>query len=109
MIGLGELSDSGQSGTATLAAVDDERTRIVIELDGAPEEPEPAHIHEKPCDIIDPTPTDALKPVVNGRSKTVVGVSLKHLRSSAHSINVHRSGDLLDEYVACGTLGEESR
>jgi hypothetical protein len=104
---LEEQSDSGQSGTATLTAVDDERTRVVIELDGAPAGPQPAHIHENACDRIDPTPTDALKDVRSGRSETVVGVSFNHLRDSPHAINVHRSADALDKYVACGTIGEQ--
>jgi hypothetical protein len=105
-VDLVEQSDSGQSGEATLKAVDDERTRIVIKLSGDPKDPEPAHIHERACDDIDPTPTDTLQPVVDGRSETIISVSLKHLRTSPHSINIQKSMDALDEYVACGTIGE---
>jgi hypothetical protein len=105
-IDLVEQSDSGQSGEATMRAVDDERTRVVIKLSGAPTGPEPAHIHERACDDIDPTPTDGLQPVVGGRSETIISVSLNHLRSSPHAINVHKSTDALDDYVACGTIGE---
>lgn len=83
-----------------------ERTRVTIELSDAPEAPQPAHVHERSCDDIDPQPTDALQPVVNGRSETVISVSLQHLRASPHAVNVHKSTDALDEYVACGTIGE---
>jgi hypothetical protein len=81
-----------------LQAVDGERTRVTIELSDAPEAPQPAHIHERSCDDIDPRPTDTLQPVVNGRSATVIAVSLDHLRASPHAVNVESS--------ACGTIGE---
>lgn len=84
-------------------AVDGERTRVTIELSGAPETPQPAHIHERSCDDIDPQPTDTLQLVVNGRSETVIGVSLEHLRASPHAVTVQKSADT---YVACGTIGE---
>jgi hypothetical protein len=102
-VDLVEQSGSGQSGEATLRAVDDERTRVLIELSGAPDTPQPAHIHERSCDDIDPQPTDTLQPVVKGHSETVIPVSLEHLRSSPHAVNVQRSADT---YVACGTIGE---
>jgi len=104
---LEEQTGSGESGTATLTAVDDERTRVVIELDGGPLTPQPAHIHENSCEEIDPMPTDALTDVRSGRSETVVAVPLHHLKGSPHAINVHRSAAALDEYVACGTVGGE--
>lgn len=102
-VDLVEQSGSGQSGEATLKAEDDERTRVTIELSDAPETPQPAHIHERSCDDIDPRPSDTLQPVVNGRSETVIAVSLEHLRASPHAVNVQRSADT---YVACGTIGE---
>jgi Cu/Zn superoxide dismutase len=89
-----------------LQAEDDQRTRVTIELSDAPDTPRPAHVHERSCDDIDPQPTDTLQPVVNGRSETVISVSLEHLRASPHAVNVHKSPDALDDYVACGTIGE---
>jgi Cu/Zn superoxide dismutase len=89
-----------------LKAEDDERTRVTIDLSNAPDAAQPAHIHERPCEDIDPQPTDTLQPVANGHSETVINVSLNHLRSSPHAVNVHKSTDALDEYVACGTIGE---
>jgi hypothetical protein len=89
-----------------LKAEDDERTKVTIELADAPGAPQPAHIHERSCEDIDPQPTDTLQPVVNGRSETVIAVSVEHLRSSPHAVNIHKSTDALDDYVACGTIGE---
>jgi hypothetical protein len=102
-VDLVEQSGSGQSGEATLQAVDRERTRITIELSGAPDTPQPGHVHERSCDDIDPQPTDTLQPVVSGRSETVIAVSLEHLRASPHAVAVQKSADT---YVACGTIGE---
>ena len=87
----------------TFKAEDGERTRVTIELSGFPETPQPAHIHERSCGDIDPQPTDTLQPVVNGRSETVIAVSLEHLRGSPHAVAVQKSADA---YVACGTIGE---
>ena len=106
-VSLQEQGGSGESGEVTLTAVDGERTRVVIELGGAPAGPQPAHIHERACDDLDPAPANNLENVLEGRSETVVDVSLEHLRSSPHAINVHRSPEALDEYVACATVGGE--
>ncbi len=88
---------------ATFKAEDGERTRVTIELSGAPDTPQPAYVHERSCDDIDPQPTDTLQPVANGRSETVIAVSLEHLRASPHAVAVQKSADT---YVACGTIGE---
>jgi hypothetical protein len=104
-VSLTEQNGSGESGEVVLTWVASERTRVVIELEGAPPGPQPAHIHERACDDIDPAPANILEDVVAGRSESVVDVSLDHLRSSPHAINVHRSPEALDEYVACGTVG----
>ena len=87
----------------TFKAEDGERTRVTIELSGAPDAPQPAYVHERSCDDIDPQPTDTLQPVANGRSETVIAVSLEHLRASPHAVAVQKSADT---YVACGTIGE---
>jgi hypothetical protein len=58
-----------------------------------------AHIHEGRCGA-DPAPANSLERVVGGHSETIVPVSLEHLRSSPHAIDVHGSTG-----VACGTVG----
>jgi hypothetical protein len=42
---LAEQNGSGQSGTATLTPMGDERTKIVMELSSPPAVPQPAHVH----------------------------------------------------------------
>jgi hypothetical protein len=99
-----EENGSGQSGTATFHRLEGENTRIVIELDGS-DGTFPAYVHENACNRPDPTLTDPLRPVVDGRSETVIEVSFQHLRTSPHSVIVHKSRDALDDYVACGSIG----
>jgi hypothetical protein len=100
-----EESDSGQSGKATFYRLQGENTRIVIEVDGGGDGPFPAYVHENACNRPDPTLTDRLKPVIDGRSETVIPVSFQHLRTSPHSLIVHKSPDALDDYVSCGSIG----
>jgi hypothetical protein len=100
-----EENDSGRSGSATFHRLQGENTRVVIELDGSSDGSLPAYIHENACNRPDPTLTDPLRPVVDGRSETVIEVSFQHLRTSPHSVIVHKSKDALDEYVACGSIG----
>lgn len=101
---LDELNGSGQSGTATLSAVGEGKTRVVVQLNGAPESAQPAHIHKGSCDELDPTPAFPLDSTKNGRSDTVVEASLDDLQASAYAINIHESEADPKTYVACGDL-----
>lgn len=99
---------SGETGSATLTP-DGERTRIVVKLDGAPAGiAQPAHIHEGTCAKLDPKPKVPLENIVQGSSTTVVGVSLAKIMDGTHAINVHKSGEDLKTYVACGDLKAKS-
>jgi hypothetical protein len=102
---LEERNDSGISGEATLTP-EGQGTRVVIELNTGQGSAHPAHIHEQACENIDPTPSDPLNDVVDGRSDTIVDVTLDHLRSSPHAINVHHSLAGFEQYLACGSVGD---
>jgi hypothetical protein len=99
-----EEGGSGQSGTATFFRLG-ENTRIVIEVEGGSDGPFPAYVHENACNGPDPTPTDLLEPVVNCRSETVIADSFQHLRTSPHSVIVHKSRAAPDDYLSCGSIG----
>ena len=101
---LDEQNGSGQSGTATLSAVGEGKTRVVIQLSNAPEELQPAHIHKGTCDELDPTPAFPLESVEKGRSNTVADASLDDLQAESYAINVHKSEQDPQTYVACGDL-----
>ncbi len=103
-LGMQQQNASGEVGTVTLFARG-AKTLVVLAISGAPNGPQPAHIHRgSSCDSIDPKPAFALANVVNGRSKTLVPVSIDRLLSGNYSVNVHQSTTNIARYVSCGNL-----
>lgn len=96
---------SGESGTAKLTPMGDDKTRVEISLKGA-QGTQPAHIHEGTCAKLDPKPKYGLENVVDGKSTTEVPASLKDLQSGRYAINVHKSADDIKTYVSCGNIGK---
>ena len=107
-VNLGEQNASGESGTARLTAEGD-KTKVVLDLRNPSammaSETQPAHIHKGSCAKLDPTPAYALADVMDGRSTSTVDVKLDVLRHSAFAINVHKSAQEIQTYVACGDIG----
>ena len=107
-VNLGEQNNSGESGTARLTAQGD-KTKIVLDLRNPSammaSETQPAHIHKGSCAKLDPTPAYALADVMDGKSVSTVDVKLDVLRQGAFAINVHKSAEDIQTYVACGDIG----
>ena len=103
-VDLQEQNGSGQSGTATFTVNDDGALHVSIMLSPTSSEPQPAHIHKGTCDNLDPNPAFPLENVVDGKSETDVDVSLDDLALSSYAVNVHKSQDEADVYVACGDI-----
>ena len=100
---IGEENSSGVSGTAALTPMSG-GTQVVVELQNAPG-PHPIHIHLNQCGpTLDPTPLVNLTPVQNGRSETMVQVTIDQIMARAHAINVHKSPQEASVYVACGNI-----
>jgi plastocyanin len=100
---LGELNDSGMSGTATLRA-DGERTVVTLALEGATGD-HPAHIHNGACNDLDPNPAFPLDDVdADGQSETTIEISLDDLQSEPFAVNIHKSVEEIGVYVACGNI-----
>jgi len=98
-------NDSGETGSAKLTAEGADKTRVEISLKGAPKgTAQPAHIHEGSCAKLDPKPKHGLENVVDGKSTTVVPVSLDSVKGMA--INVHKSTSDIKTYVSCGDIGK---
>ncbi len=107
-IDLEEQNGSGVSGTVRLEA-DGDQTRVTIEADdmgGDATTPRPAHIHAGTCDDLDAVPEYPLEDIVDGKSETLVDVQLSELLDGEYAVNVHRSSDAIDEYIACGEIKE---
>jgi hypothetical protein len=97
-------NDSGQDGEATLSEVDSETTRVVLEVENPSVEPQPAHIHRGSCENLDPEPAYGLENVVDGKSTTEVNVAIEDLVDKGFAVNVHKSADEAQVYVACGDI-----
>jgi hypothetical protein len=102
-VDLAEQNGSGESGTATLTP-EGEQTHVVLELSNPASDSQPAHIHNGTCANLDPAPAFGLPNVENGTSEATVDVSLDALESGQYAINVHKSNDEVDVYVACGDI-----
>jgi hypothetical protein len=102
---LTEQNGSGQSGTAKLTPVGDERTKIVMELSNPPAVPQPAHVHPGPCDDLG-DPVAALANVVRGRSETTVPLSFAELRRGDLVVHAHKSEREYSISVACAPIPE---
>lgn len=106
-LALSEQNDSGISGAATLTVLEEGGTQVTLDLSGAPEDfAQPAHIHSGSCADIGGI-SYPLESPVNGQSVTMIDVSLDTLMSELPlALNVHKSPEELEIYVACGDLGQ---
>jgi len=108
-IDLGAQNNSGETGTATLTPAG-HKTKVVIELSNTPAgAAQPAHIHKGSCADLDKAPKWKLEPVKDGKSTTMVPVSLKTLLKDKTAINVHKSPDEIQVYVACGDIAHSKK
>lgn len=97
-------NDSGQKGTMTMTP-EGNSTRVVINIEGAPNgASQPAHIHEGSCAKLDPKPKYGLQNVEYGKSTTLVPAPIAQLTTGALAVNVHKSAQQADQYVACGDI-----
>lgn len=97
------LHDSGQSGAATLTAVDGTKTKVLVELSNSPAGPQPAHIHSGTCSNLGSVEYP-LASLQNGRSEGTVDVSLADLLAGQFAVNVHKSAAQASVYVSCGEI-----
>ena len=66
--------------------------------------PQPAHIHRGSCENLDPQPAYPLETWSDGKSTTEVNVAIEDLVGQGFAINVHKSADEAQVYVACGDI-----
>jgi hypothetical protein len=108
-IDLGAQNNSGETGTATLTP-EGRKTKVAIELSNTPAGvAQPAHIHKGTCADLDKAPKWKLEPVKDGKSTTMVPVSLKTLLKDKTAINVHKSPTEIQAYVACGDIAHSKK
>ena len=101
---LAAQNGSGETGYAMLYP-HGAKTKVIVHLKGTPKGvAHPDHIHKGTCANLDPKPAFMLKPVVGGKSITMVDVSVADLLKEPMAINVHESATDLKKYVACGDI-----
>lgn len=102
-VDLKELNNSTQSGEATIRE-ENGRVVVTLNLDNSPDTAQPAHIHTGAC----PEPGVVLYPltnVVSGKSETTLDITMDNLREQKPlAINVHKSPNEIENYVACGDV-----
>ena len=108
-IDLKPQSGSTQSGIAILTA-NGNQTEVAMFLSTGPAGAtveQPVHIHTGTCatlgDIV-----YGLSNLVNGKSVTIVNVSLATLKSGTFAINAHKSGTEISTYTSCGQISDAS-
>jgi plastocyanin len=103
IIPLDALDGSGQSGVAILLDKGS-TTEVVIDIgSGAADVPQPIHIHAGTCDALGDV-AHALTNVVEGRSMTVIDDSISNVMRDGFAVNLHKSGDEIAVYTACGEI-----
>ncbi len=103
-IDLAALNDSGQKGTIQITS---QQNQTLVEINITEKQanlPQPAHIHKGDCknpgEIVYP-----LNEVINGKSTTVLNVSLDKLNEQKPLVvNVHKSNTELENYTACSEV-----
>ncbi|MFA5954764.1 MAG: DUF4382 domain-containing protein [Patescibacteria group bacterium] len=100
-------NNSGLSGTAKVEE-DGDKVKVKIELRGGVSDllasSKPAHIHLGSCPTVGGVKY-ALNPVVDGESETTVNTTLAELKAGLPlAINVHKSAEEIETYVACADL-----
>ena len=120
-VACGNVPSGGDAGTFTLEAIDasgqhgsvsfidwGDSTAVVISVGvGAAGVGQPVHIHAGACDALGDV-AHALTNVVDGRSLTVIDDSISNVMRDGFAVNLHKSGDEIAIYTACGAIGESA-
>lgn len=103
-IDIGQLNDSGVTGTATLYEIDTNETLVEISVKNVSGN-HPSHIHAGTCDKIAPEPSYDLQNIdKNGQSTTLLKVALKDLLAKPYVIDAHLSPNELGTLIMCGEI-----
>ncbi|MEE9198814.1 MAG: CHRD domain-containing protein [Dehalococcoidia bacterium] len=108
VIDLGELNDSGQTGTATLTAMGGQTK---VEINATAGVSGIQHIHSGSCDNLGGVAHDLGTIGAEGTSVTVVDASLESLMAGEFAVNLHDK-DNPGIYTSCGdisALGETAQ
>jgi plastocyanin len=100
---MGELNDSGQSGSVTLTPKGTKTTVAVSITPGAVGNAQPSHVHAGSCDTLGGVEYP-LTSLDAGMSSTTIDISISSLLSGRFAVNAHKSGSEASVFVACGDI-----
>jgi hypothetical protein len=101
---LNAMNNSGETGVATLLP-EGKQTKVILDIFSEPTGVvQPAHIHLGTCNKLNKAPKWPLESVKDGRSVTVVPVSIDTILRDKTAINVHKSAAEIGVYVSCGNI-----
>ncbi len=96
------MNNSGVTGEVKLTT-ENNATKVGFDLQNAAG-PHPAHIHEGTCVKLTAAPKFPLTDVTDGKSETTVPTTVVALETTPHAINVHKSAQDMETYVACADI-----
>lgn len=105
-LSMAAQNNSGESGTATLTAIENGKTRVELKLNGAPQDiVQPSHIHTGSCANLGAIVYPLTSPI-NGVAETILDVDLTTdiLNKLPLALNVHKSVSEAGIYVSCGDI-----
>lgn len=103
VLAMQERNGSGQSGLVRLTPLG-AQTQVTIDISpGEAGVAQPVHIHRGRCAALGGV-TYPLTAIAEGKSTTVVNVSLPSLRTGDFAINAHKSAAEIGTYVACADI-----
>ncbi|MCH7593777.1 MAG: hypothetical protein IIB27_04640 [Chloroflexi bacterium] len=100
---LGSIDGSAQDGSVTFIDLGGETAVIISVGSAAAGLAQPVHIHEGTCDALGDVKFP-LTNLVDGRSVTVIDQSISNVMRAGFAVNLHKSGDEIAVYTACGNL-----
>lgn len=101
-VDLDSKSSINQYGTAVLTE-EEGKLNVELSLVNNPDTIQPVHIHRGTCDIPGEIIVN-LTNVVNGRSSSVVDLTLDAVNDGSYVITGHRSAEALGTYDFCGVI-----
>jgi Cu/Zn superoxide dismutase len=97
-------NNSGENGSATLSDAGTGKTKVTVNVTGAPATAQPMHIHKGTCTKLDPKPAHPLPNLTAGKAEVTLNVAMSDLQKEPHAINGHKSAQEASVYVFCGEI-----
>jgi hypothetical protein len=106
-VSLGAQNNSNETGAAILMDLGNGKTRVILKMNNASSNAQPAHIHSGSCPNVGAI-RYPLNAVVNGVSDSTINASISQLMNQLPlAINVHKSSSEMNISFSCGNIGRQ--